>query len=191
MKKIRIDKYTAPDPLSHKTIDKLYHVNLGNGFHGSFKSDKETKVFLAETNRELNVKMYELNFLFAELLKIYRHAWPYFEQGQKHVKNNLQYLIKNKINAIEGSFDYLVDRAAWANGNHTAFTHLYSIIGTIKEICLELSELYLSKNQSVSMYECDCLVVRLEYVYTAIVIYPQKIELVKENRQIKAVLKVV
>lgn len=191
MKRIRIDKYTVPIPESAKTVDKFYYVNLGNGFKGSFTSEKLTKAFIADTNRELNSKMYELNFLFAELLKIYRHAWPYFELRQKHVKNNLQEIIKNKISSIEGSFNYLVDRAAWENGNYTVFNHLYSIIATLKEISLELAELYTAKNQSVSMHECESLIMRLEYVYTSIVIYPKKIQLVKENRQIQAVLKVV
>lgn len=191
MKRIRIDKYTVPIPESVKTIDKLYHVTLGNGFKGSFNSEKETKAFIAETNRELSNRMYELNFLFAELLKIYRHAWPYFELSLKKVKNNLQDIIKHKISTIEGSFNFLVDRATWENGNHTVFNHLYSIIATLKEISQELAGLYAAKNQSVSMYECESLIMRLEYVYTSIVIYPQKIQLIKENRQVQAVLKVV
>ena len=191
MKKIRLKNYISPDKKSVRTIDKLYRVSLGNGFSANFPNEKETQAFLAETNRELNSKMYELNFLFAEVLKISRHAWPYFELGQKHVKNNLQEIIKNKIIEVENSFNLAVDRADWENGNHTVFNHLYSIIGTIKEICQDISQLYLIKNNSVAMYEADSLIVRLEHIYTSIVIYPQKIELVTENKQIKAVLKVV
>lgn len=191
MKKIRLKNYTSPDRRSVRTIDKLYHVSLGNGYSANFPNEKETQAFLSQTNRELNNKMYELNFLFSEVMKTYRNAWPYFELGQKNIKNNLQEIIKNKITDVESSFNFMVDRAGWENGNHTVFNHFYSIIGTIKEICVEFSQLFLTKNHSVAMYEADSLIVRLEHIYTSIVIYPQKIELVTENRQIKAILKVI
>jgi hypothetical protein len=191
MKRIRIDKYTFPNPKSVMTVDKCYRVDLGNGYHVTYPSEKETLAFLAQTNRELTLKMYELNFLFSEVLKMYRTAWPYFDLGRKNIANNLQGSIKFKIEGIENSFNLLVDRANWENGNFTVFSHFYSIIDTLKEICGDLSKMYCTKNHPVLMYEADSLLTRLDHIYTSIVIYPQKIELVKENRQIKAVLKVV
>src|SRR5665213_2346257 len=121
MKKIKLNKYSIPDPGSVFTADKFYKVYLGNGYSVSFPNEKDTLAFLAQTNRDLTSKMYELNFLFSEVLKIYRHAWGYFEIGKKNVVNNLQGSIKNKINAVENSFNFLIDRANWENGNHTVF----------------------------------------------------------------------
>ncbi len=191
MKRIKIKNFTAPDLSSVRTAHKQYRVSLGNGYAVSFKSEKETLAFLAQTNRDLNTRLYELNFLFAEVLKIYRNAWPYFDSGKKSGLIDLQGSIQSKVAVIESSFNILVDRSDWENGNHFTFSHFYSIISAIKEICEDLVQLYLKKNHPIVMYECESLSTRLDHIYTSIVIYPQKIELVKENRQVKAVLKVV
>ncbi len=191
MKRIKLTNYTPPDKSSVFTENLKYSVSLGNGYSASFANGKEAKAFLAETNRELNNKMYELNLLFGDVIKMYRNAWPYFDFGRKSVVNNLQGIIKDRVDGVENSFNLLVDRSHFENGNSFVFSHFYSIIDSLKKICSDLSEMYCSKNHPVLMYEADSLNVRLDYIYTSVVIYPQKIELVKENRQIKAVLKVV
>ncbi len=191
MKKIKLVNYNRPNLKSVRIKDKLYSVSLGNGYTSTFPNEKETLAFLAQTNRDLSTKMYELNFLFSEVLRTYRNAWPYFEPGKRSIENNLQGIIKDRVSAIENSFNYMVDRAGMENGNHLTFTHFYSIIDSIKEVCSDIIQLFYTRNLTNSMYEAQSFLTRLDHLYTAIVIYPQKIELVKENRQVKAVLKVV
>lgn len=191
MKRIKLVNYTVPDLSSVKTKDKLYSVSLGNGYTASFASKAETLAFLAQTNRDLSHKLYELNFLYADVMRIYRLAWPYFEVGSKHVQNNLQGIVLGKIADTERIFNLMVDRAHWENGNYHTFQHFQAIISLLKEICTILAELYDAKNHSVNMYECSGLITRLDYIHTAIVMYPQKIQLVTENRYLKAVMKAV
>lgn len=191
MKRIKLINYTAPNTDSVLVKDRLYSVSLGNGYTNSFASKTETLAFLAQTNRDLSHKLYELNFLYADVMRIYRLAWPYFETGSKRVPNNLQGIVLEKIADTEHIFNLLVDRGHWENGNHLAFQHFQAIIGLLKEICTLLAELYGTKNHSVNMYECSGLITRLNYIHTAIVMYPQQIQLVAENRYFKAVMKVV
>lgn len=191
MKKIKLVQYTAPDYTSILVVNHSYQVSLGNGYKIAFENKKETLTFLSETSRILNVKMFELNFLFSEIMRAYRHAWPYYENGKGNGMNNFQGILGNKIQWIESAFNLLVDRAGYQNGNYTVFSNLYLIIDELKSICEHLLSLYAGKGYTVTQYELESFKTRLEYVYTSIAIYPQKIELVKERTQFQAVLKVV
>lgn len=191
MKSVKICHYSEPLKSSSFLKDQLYSVSLGNGYKTTFASKKETLAFLAQTNRDLSTKMMELNFVFSEIMKMYRYAWPHFENGKNNGMNNYQGIIKDIINGIENSFNLLVDRAGWENGNYTVFSHLNSIISSCKEICVLLAELHTSKNNTIPVYECESICVRLDQIYTAIVIYPQKIRIEQERYQKQAVLKVV
>lgn len=190
MKTIKICHFSEPTK-SVFLKDQLYTVNLGNGFKTTFSSRKETLAFLAKTNRDLTTKMLELNFLFSEVVKMYRYGWPYFDNGKSSGLNNYDGIIKDKITAIENAFNYAVDRSGWENGNYTVFSHLNAVISLCRDVCTMLSELHQSRNNTIQVYECESVSVRLDHIYTALVIYPQKIRIEQERFQKQAVLKVV
>ena len=173
-------------PGSLRSLDKLYHVSLGNGFKGSFASEKETLQFLAETSKELNTKLYELNFLYSDLLRLYRSSWLYFSGS-----NNIEQICSDKMAAIERAFNLLVDRSTWINGNYLTFNHFYNIIAEIVSLCSLLCDMFKKRGLTGAAYECESFILRSEYIKTCIVIYPNKLKLASERLQPAPLKKVV
>lgn len=183
MKRIKLVNYSKPVPDSFRSVDQLYCVSLGNGYKVQFASEKETKAFLSETNRELNTKLYELNFLYSDMLRLYRSSWLYFEPGKISGLANIESLCNQKMQAIENSFNLLVDRSGFENGNHLVFSHFQSIIEQIKSVCDLLAMIFTKRGLTSSLYECNSFVLRAEYIATSITIYPNKIKLVADRLQ--------
>lgn len=165
--------------------DKVYSVSLGNGYNGKFPSRKIALAFLAETNRDLNTKMYELNFLFSELLRTYRASWIYFEKNA-----NIESICAEYILRIETSFNLLVNRAGYENGNYFVFSHFHSIIDCINDVCNTLQVVYVKRGLTGLIYETNSYITRANYIKTYIVIYPRKLEHVQDKYQHKTFLKV-
>lgn len=186
MKKIKLNNYSCPVPGSVRTADKFYHVSLGNGYKCSFASEKETLQFLAETSKELNTKLYELNFLYADILRLYRGSWLYFS-GSK----NIEQICSDKMSVIERAFNLLVDRSTWINGNYLTFNHFHTIINELVSLCSLLSDLFKKRGLTGSVYECESFILRAEYIKTCIVIYPNRLKLASERLQPVPLKKVV
>lgn len=183
MKKIKLQNYSKPDIGSFRTSDLVYSVALGNGFKKSFASEKQTLAFLSETNRELNAKLYELNFLYSDILRLYRASWLYFETGKDKELNNIEYQCNEKMQTIERGFNLMVDRSGWENGNYHVFNHFHSIIDQIKELCELLCQVFKRRGLTGSLYESEGFVMRADYIATAIIIYPNKIKLAASKLQ--------
>lgn len=191
LKKIKLNKYTAPAPGSIRSADKLYSVALGNGYKCTFPNEKETLQFLAETNKELNNKMYELNFLYSDVLRLYRASWLYFDKNKIQGLNNIESLCLEKMHSIDRSFNLMVDRAGFENGNFTVFSHFHSIIGSIKSMCELLQIIFKNRGLTAQIYECDGFAMRADYIATSIIIYPNKIKLAIDKLQPMPLKKVV
>lgn len=181
MKQVKLKNFSRPVLGSIRTADRFYYVALGNGFKKAFPSEKLARAFLNETSRELSVKLFELNFLYSDLLRLYRSSWLYFDKNKITGLNNIEFLCNAKMEGINNSFNLLVERAAWENGNYTVFNHFRSIISDIRAICELLKRIFKKRGVTSSLYELDSYLLRCDYILTAITIYPQKIKLVAEQ----------
>jgi len=181
MKQIKLNHITKPVKKSHFTKDRFYIVALGNGFNSSFRSERLARAFLNETNKELNLKMFELNFLYSDIYRLYRSAWLYLDKNRFSGLNNMEVLITEGMNKIENSFNLLVDRAAWGNGNYLVFSHFRAIINEINYICGLLKKVFKKRGLTASCYELDSYSLRAGYILTAVEIWPNKIKQVGEK----------
>lgn len=116
MRKIQIDKINFPDKASPRLKDKLYSVYL-NGSLEYFASEKNAKAYLAETNKKLNELLLELNYIYISALTQYRTIVFYMKENR----------IPVYIAGIEKSFDLVIKRSQYTNGNHFTFKHLENI----------------------------------------------------------------
>jgi len=190
VKQIKLCHITAPDKTSHITANHFYYVSLGNGYKQKFPSKRAATAFLNETNRELNIKLYELNFLYSDLLKLYRGSWLYFDKKIPGL-NNIEMNCLDKFRRIDGTFNIIIERSHWENGNFFVFSQLQYIIAELKTVCELLNQIFRKRGITSAIYEIDSYLQRADYISTAISIYPEKIKFVAEKLQQVSVLKVI
>ena len=85
MKQIKIQEINLPDKSSHYIKDKMYNILLGNDHREYFGSEKLAEKFLAETNRFLNIKLHEANYLYYTLFAEFRKCWFFFTANDPQI----------------------------------------------------------------------------------------------------------
>jgi hypothetical protein len=133
MRQININKYGLPDAGSVYIKAKQYSVSLGNGSRNYFSSVKEVKRFLAETNRFLNDRLHELNYIYGLLFVEYRNAWFYL-QGNEDIEQQ----ITNSIEYLENVFVKTVVKSTGTNGNSFTFNYMFSICKELEHIAKQI-----------------------------------------------------
>lgn len=160
MKKIEIIQIEWPDPSSHYQERKKYNVFLGNDSRNYFNSLKDAKRFLAETNRFLNNRLHELNYLYGNIYQEYRKAWFYFD-GRDH---DLTY--NSIFQDIDKAFILSVNKCKGMNGNAFTFKHLMFICKNLKEIAYKLRKLMTGKKYYVEVQRLEMFIKALKNVDT-------------------------
>jgi len=160
MKKIKIEKYDEPRVGSIYTRDKYYWVWLGNGSKHRFSNRKHAEAFLAQTNRFLNERVFELNRLYVEVFAEYRRLWFYFDKSATLDNERIEGLLEftNK------KFNILIDRSGGENGNFNVWHSMRVLIDNMLEIVKVLEDLQKKKNNWVEKYNLAVIAARLDEV---------------------------
>jgi hypothetical protein len=140
-----------------------YTVTLGNGITKRFKNRKACLKFLVNCSRFLTLTLVEANAIYAELLVNYRRNWFYFD----HNKNpgfalyEADRICARDIVEIQNSFNLIIERCHYTNGNHFVFAHFRTIFSTMRCIVIHLKLLQLSKSNAVDVHELQIIFKRL------------------------------
>jgi hypothetical protein len=163
MKKISIPTINKPAAAPVRTEQKLYSVYLGEGKKNLFASNREARAFVAETNRNLNLWLHQVNDHFAELFGIYRHCWFYFLD---HVKAVNRLKVEREINIsfkiIDDSLNKLITNTSGPNGNIFAFNFILSSIDQLLNVAERLKEIIIIRNELVNRYRVEVIITQLE-----------------------------
>lgn len=180
MKNVTIKKYRKPDATSALAADHFYSVHLGNGTTKLFGSKRECLAFLAETNRFLNLKLHECNYIFCDVFAEYRQNWFYFEHNKPSMSENLTHAERKcelAIDSIKQAFDMLVTRGNWENGNEFMFMHFNNILENMSEICQTLIGLQKKKSNGVDVARLEILKQRIAFTSSSLVNYNKSVEM--------------
>lgn len=128
MRQITIVHIEFPDHSSVYIKRKQYSVCLGNGSRTYHSTYKLAKRFMAETNRFLNDRLHELNYLYANIFSEYRKIWFYFK-GVQNADTN----IINCFNETDGYFVKVVTRGNTPNANSFIYGWIFSICDALNE----------------------------------------------------------
>lgn len=159
MKAVKIERYEDKRPESHYTRDKSFWVYLGNGSKRSFTNKKHLTKFLAETNEFMKQNLFELNRIYAEIFAEYRKIWFYFDAADlKSVSQRFD----DDLIFVNKSFNMMVERAGWTNGNHFVFKDFYYIIIKFTEIVNTMIEVQRSKSNYVEKRNLEVITSRLQ-----------------------------
>lgn len=159
MRRIEIIQIEWPDLASNYLERKKYSVYLGNESRNSFNSLKDAKKFLAETNRFLNNRLHELNYLYGNIYQEYRKAWFYFESDK-----SIEISLIDIFQGIDKSFVLAVNKCRGSNGNHFTFKHLIYICKNLKDIALKLRKLMINRKYYVEVQRLEMFIKALKNV---------------------------
>jgi len=130
MKKIHIVEIIPPDKTNPLSRFRLWNIFLGNDVREYFKSGELAREFLAETNRFLNFKLHELNYLYGLVFTEYRRHWFSFaaedHTEDKELKKREQEIL-GMLQSTDHAFSMVVSRSHHTNGNYFTFKHLLNI----------------------------------------------------------------
>lgn len=164
MKKIHITEIQLPfEQTRSKRGDyikqNLYNVYLGNEVRIYFKQEKEAKAFLTETNRFLNKKLFEINYVFTRIFVCYQEqAWFYLEIEKPDF--DLENDIEDNIKYTKKMLTLLVQKRG-NNSNHFAFVNMMKALFYIKEIINKLNQLFDSRKMYNQLHFIE---MQLEYL---------------------------
>ena len=164
---IKLTGYNSPQPGDHWLAkNNRYSFYLGNGKLAVFSSERECKAFLAATNRFLNAKLCELNYLYGCAFVEYRRVWPYFYTGRGKSKelNELHANIAGQISMIEHCFTRLpIDIGP--NAAHFAWRWLLECCGCVSAMAGAIAQVHAVKSNAaeqaaLATLAAQCAVIR-------------------------------
>ena len=180
MKRIELKGIMVLNSETIRHDDGIYSIYLGNGHKQSFHSQRNAKQFLSETNRFLNQKLYELNFLYIDTFTEYRKAWVYFSSHKSNSKiafMDLENKCRRLMQDIDRAFELMVNRSSWTNGNYQVFTNFRHIVASQYDLLNQLINLYTSKSDGLQKYQVMHVIKQLETLELEVKKYPNKINL--------------
>lgn len=153
MKKIHLKEFHYGEKSRLITKLRLHSVGLGNGLTFRFSSIRDLRAFLAETSRFLNIKVYELNEIFIEVLSNYRRAWFYLnpQEDQK---------IKNSIQGIERAFNSIISR----HKDYYVFLDFSNICRLLIEILIILISIKKKRNNHLDTHLLHTVISRITFI---------------------------
>ena len=169
MKAVRITQFSPPDKTSPYTKYRKYSVYLGNGRTHYFENRKDALSFLVDTSRFLTERLHEANHLYKDLHSKYRELWFYLKPLEDQ-RSRLQ------LEAIDAALSLAVERCAYENGNHFAFTHLLMIAERLGQLADHLRAVCQAHNLHATTYEMRTAFLRSKGLTEAMSNYdlPQK-----------------
>lgn len=98
--------------------DGFHVVRLGNGTVHRFKSEKSARKFLADTNRFLTSRLFELNQVLADLYRHGREIW--IISGEVRESDQLEQTFAALADLLKRSYFC----SGWSAGNYFTFINL-------------------------------------------------------------------
>ena len=144
MKHCKIEKYVQPYRNSIYTNDKYFHVNLNDNVTISFRSEKETLLFLSNLRREIDSLIITSNCSLIEIYKYYRTAWFY--------TNNIYF---TEFKEIEENLNKIMKYQHSPNANHFILKNLRSLL----ENMISIIDLIFEVLKNNKMY-LDCRILK-------------------------------
>lgn len=189
MKKITLKRFSKSG--------STYSVALGNGTIHEFTSQKQTLKFLSDTSFFLTQKLYELRGAYSYLWNEHHELWGYFRHDKKTMNAGFYERDRNitrLLSELQSSFNIIIDRSHYEGGNHTSFSHLRSILRSLREVIQQLTPIVHSRSNTVKKYQYSNLLnslARMEgeisnygYITTTNYINNSKIQLIKRQTTI-------
>lgn len=157
MKRIKINNIQEPETGTHYLKQRLYAVFLGNDQKRYFTNLKDARRFIAETNKLLNSKLHELNYMYSFVFGEYRKVWFYFDADSSlpldliKMEQDTTLLFKD----VEFAFNQVVATSHRISGNYTAFKSLFNIINALQAVCMNIRELMVEKKYYAEVQRLD------------------------------------
>lgn len=153
MKRIEVTGITPATPGSDFAARRCYSVYLGNRRTVTFTSSRLARAFIADTNRFLNDRLRDLNYLLGQAYVDYRAAWPLLHNGQTPVLQDTEVRLRGYLAAADGALDRAVRNTRGPNGIHFAWRALEAGAGALQTFGDVLAELYRYKTQGVQQHQ--------------------------------------
>ena len=155
MRKIRLTQISQANKKSYISVQRKHLIFLGNGACFVFGDIKGAKRFLVNVNRYLNTRLFELNYIYIDILKDYRYFWFYMDQDllRDYRENNA---------AIEKNFDLITNEVSTENHNYFVFKHLFYIIGCLRKILIIFRKTSKRRDMSVWVRMMEAYETRLD-----------------------------
>jgi hypothetical protein len=162
MREIKLFKIELPNKSSVYIEQRNYRVWLGNETKRTFPSVKEAKHFLAETNRFLSEKLFELNFMYTIAFSEYRKVWFYLSDNYDTKR------IEDKVNECFAFADKMFTnagtRSATLNGNYFVFNYLYAICEQLTIVFDKIIEVHKNRNYFADIKTVTSFKTRIETI---------------------------
>lgn len=155
-RKIKIHELIPPDPSSVYTKNKFFCVFLGNGVRRYFTNKKNAFAFLAETNRFLNLMLYDLNELLATLFLEYRRAWVYFDTRKA------EYELNKDIKSIADLIESAPIRSRVSNSNYVVMQTILAALDSLEHGNVILLEIMQKNNHWNTIRRIDSVLERIK-----------------------------
>ena len=147
MKKIKIDKISLADKSSSLIINNKFHsISLGNGITNYYSNIRDLRKFLANTNFFLNSALVELNSIYVGIFSEYRSLW--FYQLPNYLIN--EGIFQKEFYSLIKTFDLIVLRSNWENGNQFVFKWMFSICDSLYNVSAILERVCIKHNNYLS-----------------------------------------
>lgn len=166
MREIKLFKIELPDKSSVYLEQKTYRIWLGNDAKHSFSNLKDAKHFLAETNRFLTEKLFELNYMYTVAFSEYRKVWFYLsdnyhnKQIEKKVIECFLFIDKMFVNA--GT------RSTTINGNYFVFNYFYQLCDQLIIVFEQFIEIHKSRNYFADIKATNSFKTRVQIILNEI-----------------------
>jgi hypothetical protein len=144
MRQIKIQAINFPGKTDYIKFN-MYSVSLGNDSRTYFSNLKDAKLFVADTNRFLNLKLHEFNQVFISIFSEYQRNWFYFDSKNGKANKNLSLSegkITENLQSITKAMNFMVTRSGSPNGNYFTFTNFYNCL----DYSLDILETLILKN---------------------------------------------
>lgn len=151
MRQIKIIKIGNPAKNSHYMKQNMYSVYLGNGVTEYFSSIKMAKNFLAKTNKFLNSKLHELNYIYTLLFSEYRRVWFYLS-----IESEINFC--NEMVSIDKMFNNCINKCHYSNGNVYTINYLSNLSNKIAILLEDIKKVMIYKKIYVDVQRIDIYV---------------------------------
>ena len=181
MKKIKIVHLKKADKSSILTKQRTHGVSLANGLTFYFSNINEAEAFLAELNRFLNYKLFELNEFFIEVFINYQRNWFYFNNSDESRRDESR--IQEHLSSFHRSMDLMYSRSGWQNGNQFTFKYFTNLYENIIFIITAIQLLHRSRNNFAELNTLEVFRKRIIVAKTELINF-QESDYFKERKYI-------
>jgi hypothetical protein len=166
MKKVNICNYSV--------INNEYYLSFNNYTHFKFQSKRSLTAFINALNTFLSDKLYQLNIVFADIFRIHRLSWMYFDnysnsQKGHYLHNNIN--INELIADITQLFENSVYQSTSANGSSLAGAKILLICDKLLQVSMILINIFNQRSSSKDIIELQFYINQVSAIKSEIINY--------------------